>query len=169
MSGRAFPRPPTVPLQDAIDWVRRNVRDGVQCPCCRQFAKVYRRKLHASMACAMVLIARETSRIGGGFFHVPSFLASTGYKGRRIGAGGDWAKLEYWELIEAQPGAQPATAKTSGIWRATNHGQEFAHGRVLVPSHAVIYDGQLIRLDGPYISIHRALGARFDYTELMRS
>ena len=36
-------------LGEARDWLRERIEDGEECPCCRQFAKVYRRRLYATM------------------------------------------------------------------------------------------------------------------------
>lgn len=140
-----MPMPMT--LEAARDWLRKRVRDGAECPCCTQLAKVYRRKMHAGMTRLLVLAARDHGRE---WFHITELGA---------GSGGDFAKFRYWGLIE--PG------KPDGTWRLTADGEDFARGRLRVPSSVEIYDGEALDLVGETVSVREALGHKFDYDELM--
>jgi len=157
-------------LQWASDWLRSHLRRGAYCPCCGQLAKMYRRKLNSSMAYALILIYRQSRLEPDGFFHVPSHLAGLGLKGAVAAAiRGDWAKLVHWELIEPQSGPHEGDGRTSGIWRITEKGRDFVLGHIRVESHAVIYDGQCLTLDGAPTSIRAALKSKFSYEELMQA
>ena len=46
-------------LGGARDWLRDRVEKGAKCPCCGQFAKVYRRTITSGMARALFMIWHE--------------------------------------------------------------------------------------------------------------
>lgn len=147
-------------LETAIAHVFSNRNEGVECPCCGQFAKIYRRALNSQMACWLIWLVREAERApeGPGWVDVK----------RSPVRGGDYAKLVHWGLIEQCPNDNDAK-RTSGLWRPTDHGVAFALGRVQVPSHVYIYANKVEGFANKFIGIEDALGARFDYAELMRN
>lgn len=147
---------PYASLSAAQEWLRDRVDDGETCPCCTQFAKVYRRKLTAPVAQVLIAMYRHA---GTGWVHLPELGLSRG----------DEAKARYWKLIE-----QPADAeredgsKRVGYWRLTPLGVEFVHNRARVAKYARIYDGRCLALDDTEtVSIVDVLGAKFDYRQLM--
>ena len=135
-----------ISLREAKKHLMMNIDEGVTCPCCGQFAKVYRRKLNSGMAVALIDMYRNS---GTDWFNVREITLR----------GGDYGKLAYWGLIE--PGDD------TGIWRVTARGEEFIKGMIPVSQHANVYNGKLIELEGDLISISDALGDRFNYEELM--
>lgn len=147
-------------LGQAQLWLRAHVEDGVACPCCTQFAKVYRRKIHSTMARDLIT---AHGRMGLDPFHVPTLL-------RRAASAGDFAKLAYWRLIVEIPGVRDDGSTRVGWWRITDDGRLFALNQLRVPKYARIYDGRLIELDASdTVTIRDALGERFNYEELMRN
>lgn len=129
--------------------LREQVDDGAICPCCTQFAKVYRRKVHAAMALALIDFYRRNGR------------QWAEWPGRQS----DEAKLRYWELfehVEAEHGI-------SGEWRITDLGERWMRNQCGIPKYARIYDGRRLSLDASdgYATIVDALGTKFDYHELM--
>jgi hypothetical protein len=44
----------TITLGAARDWLRDRLDDGERCPCCTQLAKTYRRRIHATLAKALI-------------------------------------------------------------------------------------------------------------------
>jgi hypothetical protein len=147
-------------LAEAVRWVLKHRTDGVQCPCCGQFAKIYRRKLNAAMAQALVAFYEKV--LGSeDFVHVPSTTDMS-----RLG--GDWAKLVHWKLIEEKPEDRHDGCKHAGWWRITDLGRRFVRDEVRIASHVLLYNQSLLGLDdSASISIREALGDRFDYAELM--
>lgn len=130
------------------EWLREQMLDGTRCPCCHRKVKVYRRKLHRTIARA--LIHMYWNRGADGLFDITTHLLTHN---------GDTAKLRYWGLISPGP--------EEGVWALTEKGELFVRGLVRVPSHAETYNGVLLEVNGDEISIRDALGARFDYDELM--
>jgi len=138
-------------LADAQDWLWERIGQGAQCPCCTQFAKVYRRILHNGMARA--LIHMYLFRDENDTFRTTSHI---------ITKNGDTAKLRYWGLITDDGGVWKR-----GRWRVTRLGEDFVRGRTTVHSHVRIYDGKLLGVYGDRLTIKQALGTKFDYDELM--
>jgi hypothetical protein len=156
-------------LNSAREWVRQNIDDGVRCPCCDQFAKVYRRTMTSAMARALIEMWKIYKDAGDirEWIHVPSSL------GPRFSAarGGDFAKMRYWGLVEEATGNVLSPTETdsphAGYWRITDTGIAFVEGRVTVPKHIFLYDGELIKLSVEPLGVDEALKERFSYTDLM--
>jgi hypothetical protein len=143
-------------LIEARDRLRANVDEGETCPCCGQFAKVYRRKIHTTMA-RDLLTAYRTARYE--WFHLPTLLG-----GRHQG---DFPKLAHWQLIEEMPAQREDGSSRAGWWRLTPKGAAFARDLARVQKYARIYNGQLLGFDGDPVGIRDALGSRFSYNDLM--
>jgi hypothetical protein len=152
--------PDTATLATARDWLRERIDNGQHCPCCTQFAKVYRRKVTSPMA--RVLIAMHAERVDGTdvFVNLPRLGLSRG----------DEAKARYWGLIEPMPDTVRDDGSTrTGWWRLTPYGRAFVRNQVKIPKYVRIYDGRCIGYadDDAEVSILDALGTRFNYSELM--
>lgn len=146
-----------MPLFEARSKLRELVDDGHECPCCRQFAKVYRRRIHASMAAGLIAFYRAYDLAWG---YVPDVLPTD-----RLSA--DFPKLRYWRLIEEELEERDDGSSRTGRWRVLPYGAAFVAGRVSVPKYARVYDGRCLGLVGDPVTIRDALGKRFDYAELM--
>jgi hypothetical protein len=144
-------------LGAARDWLRERVDEGVACPCCTQFAKVYRRKINSGMAHALIRMHRHA---GSDWFYLPDITAQ--WQGR------DEAGLRYWGLIEELQEKREDGGR-AGWWRITPLGTRFVRRAVRVPKYARVYDGRCLSLVGEPVSIIDALGDKFDYHELMSS
>ena len=145
---------PDTTAAEVKEWVLGHRDDGVECPSCEQYAKVYRRKINSAMARALILFHR---RHGSEWFHLPT----------SIGYGGDSAKLRYWGLIE-ESGEEREDGGRAGYWRVTEDGRQWALGFSSVAKYALVYNGKLLGLDDDErVSVRDALGTKFDYTELM--
>lgn len=152
--------PPNMTLVEAKAWLEGKLDDGVACPCCGQFAKLYRRKLNSSMARALILFFK-TYGWEEQWVHVPT---ETGLS--RLG--GDWAKLALWGLIEERGDERDDGGKHSGWWRITHLGVRFVRNQMRIPRFVFLYDGAVMRFDPlTTVNIRDALGDHFDYRELM--
>lgn len=145
-------------LEEARAWLRERVDEGERCPCCTQFAKVYKRSINSTMARGLIDIYRAS---GQEWCHVRTLR-------RRSGAGDnrEESKLRYWGLVEEESERREDGGR-SGWWRVTPVGQQFVLGQLHVAKYAHIYDGRCLRLSGPLVTIRQALGSRFNYDELM--
>lgn len=143
-------------LDDARAWLFGRADEGVHCPCCTQFAKVYRRKLTGSIARVLIAMWREAGR---DWVYLPDIRS----------AGQDEAIARYWGLIEPYPDARRYDGSSRvGWWRLTPLGVQFVQNDALIPKYASIYNGNLVSLDArEHISIIDALGTKFNYSDLM--
>ena len=141
---------------------------GLNCPCCGQFAKVYKRKLNSEMAFGLISLHGLAMQEAGKYerysryFHVAAIM--DGYGSKLVG--GDFAKAAYWGLIEPMANEDGAK-RTSGMWRLTGKGVAFARGFCAMPSHVFVYDGEPQGFSIELVKIRQALHSRFDYAELM--
>ena len=150
-------------LEEARTYLRKNLDSGAQCPCCRQFAKMYRRTITSSMAYTLILVKREFDNGVGSnpvtWVHVKNLLSNLQIPAS-MKDGGDFAKLEYWGLIEPHP-------EDAGMYRLTPDGDMFVHNRHSVKKYVKIYDGKAWGFDGDYVNIKDCLKNKFDYDALM--
>lgn len=150
-----MPDPTILTLKDGRKYVQDKRFQGVVCPCCDQIARVYKRRLTASMAKALLSFYRA-----GGittWVHGPSITREHR---------GEEARLRYWELIE------PATRDTKdgpilGYWRVTRRGQLFLTGKISVPAYAHVYNARSFGLRGKPTKITDVLGSHFNLKKLL--
>jgi hypothetical protein len=141
-------------LGAAREWLRQRVDNGAKCPCCTQFAKVYRRKINSGMAHALIQMYRHA---GTEWFYLPNITSR--WQGR------DEAGLRYWLLVDELQEKREDGGRA--WWRITPLGERFVMRQIRVAKYARIYDGRCLSLTGEPVSITDALGDRFDYNELM--
>lgn len=149
--------PDSMPLADARDLLRKDVYEGVKCPLCTQHAQVYRWSLYGTAARVLIKLYRA----GG----VIDFVHSNTVK--VAGNGGDCTRLAFWGLVE-QEKARRADGGRSGFWRVTEGGESFVLNRKPIPKYAYVYNGRVLRIEGPPVTVYDALGKKFDYSELMQ-
>lgn len=137
-----------------------NSKDGIECPCCGQFAKVYERTIHSTVAAQ--LIRAYNLGAADNYIHVSKLLfrGSSGI--------GDFPKAVYWGLIEEMPNDDPQK-RTSGYWKLTREGVDFVLSNLGIPKYARVYNGHLLHppFTGRTVFIRDCLGKKFDYQELM--
>lgn len=130
-----------------------DAREKLRCPVCGQNAQLNKRMVHSSLAKALIDLYRESGRDYG---HVPTIAP----KAR------EFCTLKHWGLIEEELTKRPDGGR-AGYWRLTAGGVAFVHGGLHIPKSAYIFDDRVHHFEGPNVSIHDCLNARFDYRELM--
>jgi len=155
-------------LEQAKLWIREHFHEGVDCPCCGQKVKLYKRKLNSSMAYVLILLYKWWEKNGEAGVHVPSHLNDLELPpGVAAAIRGDWAKLRHWGLIES---AIPQLS-ANGHWRITEMGRYFVTGECMAKKYIYIFNKRVIvpeNQDLEMITIEQALGDRFDLPELMQ-
>lgn len=144
------------PLARVRSFVQDHADEGVHCPACDQFAKVYRRKINAGMAHALIEMYRHAKT---DWFYLPPIT--------RRWQGRDEAGLRYWGLIEEATEPREDGGR-KGWWRVTSDGEQFVRGTTTQPMYALVYDGKVLGFDGNRAGIRTALGQKFNYNQLMR-
>lgn len=153
-------------LQEAKKYLRDNWQNGVDCPCCGQFVKRYRRQINSSMSRVLIDLYHFRSANGPvAYLHVPKFLAE--HSRPQVN---DYTKLTAWELLEPKRGDREDGSKRNGYWRITEKGLAFVEHRLEVPKYALMYNQKFLGfLEGETVGISATLGKKFNYEELMRS
>lgn len=153
----------TMTLAEARDELRELVHDGHECPCCRQYAKVYRRKLNHVPAAALIALYRVAGRE---FAHLPTIIRER--HPEFANQGGYTVLSQHWGLIEEER-ARREDGGRAGYWRVTVDGELFIRNQFDVPSHVELYDDRVMKFRGSRVRITDCLGKKFDYRELMDS
>jgi hypothetical protein len=148
-------------LAQARHEVRAKWRDGMDCPCCGQLVKLYRRKIDGHGARFLIWLVRSWNAKPGWYnrLEAPTF-------GQAV-SGGAYALPHYWDLMEQQPNeTNPRLpASRSGIWRPTKRGLLFAKNLLTLPKYALVFNGQCYGFEGEDVSISDALPEWFDFWE----
>lgn len=150
-------------LHDVRAYLHDRRDDGVRCPACDQHVKVYRRKVYAAMAGALVHVYKHA---GAGWVHVPSIPSMR--DGRDAATDGTLAKLRYWGLVEEETSLIRDDGGRAGYWRVTDSGAAYITCALTIPKYALIYNSERIGFDGPDVLITDAFRTPFDYIELLR-
>ena len=142
-------------LEEAQDLLLKEIDDGADCPCCGQFVKVYKRKLNSNMVRFLIDLVRIWQANPEEWV---SYL-SCFFRGR------DYNYLTHWGLGSIQ--APLDDKRTSGLWKPTPLGIQFARGKAAVPSHLYVYNNCVVNASQSTVMIEEALGNKFNYQELM--
>ena len=148
-------------LLEARDHVARNREDGVFCPCCGSYCKVYSRKLYGKIAYFLWWLVKAYEN-DPRWYHIDEALAEL----TLLGARGDYHKLHYWGLIEAKKDVDPEE-KDPGYWRPTQVGIDFVYCRLRLPEIALVYMNKVIGWSEKMVDMAEALGKKWNYAELM--
>jgi hypothetical protein len=140
-------------LDDAIKEVEAGKPKGITCPCCKQYAKIYNRKLNSAMAYSLILVVKHFKyNPEQEWVHVERLLSK---KTRAT----DFYKLRFWDLIEE--------GEQSGHWKVLPKGIEFASNKITVPKKVAIYNNEFLDDSEEQTTIIESLGEHFDFYELM--
>lgn len=146
-------------IKEAHKYLNDNVAKGVNCPCCGQLVKLYKRKLNSIMALGIIRLY-QLDKKQPGYHHISKLKAP-------IICGGDFAKLKFWGLIEERESTDKHK-RTSGLWRITSNGVLFTENKLSTSSHITFYNGKIHKKSLEHITIIDALNIHFNYQELMK-
>jgi hypothetical protein len=150
-------------IKEAKDFLNKNYKDGVQCPCCNQYVKEYKRKIYSRIARMLISLYHLDRRMPGEYFHVDDITRGVTDKGPA-----DFPKLVHWGLILEKPkDPNDKTKRTSGYWKITEQGQKYVEKKIAFPRYIHLLNGSFRKMSGPIEDIEQALGEDFNYEELM--
>jgi hypothetical protein len=139
-----------ITLQAAIEHHKVHRIEGTYCALCGRWNQVYPRAMNCEMASVLMRLFNESKARPGVYLHAYNDCQARG---------GDYAKLEFWGLIERHP--------TNDTWKITAKGELFASGAILVKSHVILLNDELLDFGGKDIDIRTALNTPFDGDSLM--
>jgi hypothetical protein len=135
-----------------------NLDEGLFCPCCDQYAKRYRRRIHSGMAWALIKLYRYG---GTDWQYLPATRISLGIKSR------DDVSLAYWRLI-AELQVPREDGGRAGWWHVTQKGEAFILQGLRIPKFAIVYNGECTDFDyTELVNIRDCLGNKFNLNDLM--
>lgn len=151
---------------DAKAFLKEHYVKGINCPCCNQFVKLYKRKLNSGMAWTLIQIYFETQKCKADsamdsllWIPVKEFL-----RVNKFHNGHDWTLLQHWGLLEERK--TDSGLPNSGRWRITENGDKFVRLQLKVPKQLNFYNSKVYGKSDEMIDIKQALGNKFDYREL---
>lgn len=145
-------------ITEAKQYLKDNYKNGIVCPCCNQFTKIYRRPITSAMAYGLILFTKHCQKSVpfNEYTHIENFFKSIPNLPASIR--GDFPKLRYWGLIEMGE---------HGYYRLTNQGVSFTDNNLNVPSHILLYNNKFYGFEGEDVNIQKCLKNKFDYKKLM--
>jgi hypothetical protein len=164
-------------IKEAKAHLRANYQKGVNCPCCDQFVKMYKRKLNSGMALFLIGLYKlyqrdfktklkcETSEtlVFRGFYQNKEVFEMMNIKVTSL----DYSVLKHFKLIE--PRVSEGSKKDSGYWRITNSGTLFVQNLIPSSKHVYIYNNTYQGCSEEEVGIYQVLGDKFNYEELMKA
>lgn len=136
-----------------------DIDKGFICQHCNSFVKQYKRAFNSNIAVALITMYRYAPNM---FVKVEDLLIKHGKK-----RCGDFSYARFYALIEPQKGTRNDGSKRTGYYRLTALGVMFCEGKIKVAEKFIILHNTLQGFEGREITIHEALGNKFNYNELM--
>jgi hypothetical protein len=160
-------------LRDAKNYLKEKTEKGksAKCPCCNQLVAVYKRRINANAARALILIFNHSGyktkmEIGnnlGPFLHIQQVFAQEGLRATAM----DYIQLSRFGLIEKSKEKAADGKKDSGMWRITRNGVMFCLGYLSIPEYVLVYDNKNIGASDKLVKINQCLKNKFDYKEIL--
>lgn len=149
-------------LIEARARVISNLDEGVECPCCGQWCKLYRRKFNSGMARIIIwLVKTYEDQNRKGWINVPEVAPVFVRRSNEV------SRLCLWKLAQERDNEDPAR-RNSGMYRPTKKGWQFVRRRITIPSHVHVFNNEIKGWSDTHVDIVEALGEKFHYQELMR-
>ncbi len=105
--------------------------EATTCRCCSQDIAVYKRTINKSMSVWLIKLVHYYEQTKK-WFEI----------NKDTTRGGDYAKFMYWGMIIRKENTDPKK-RTSGLWKPTKRGIDYAHNRIALPTRAFVYAKQL--------------------------
>lgn len=132
---------------------------GTYCKHCGQHAQMYRKPLSAAVARFLIRLYRAHQRLGDDRYFTTRELHPKDNKASTEGV-----LARFWGLTVIADASNKVGAP-SGAHKLTDKGRRFVQNLEHVKSHAHIYNGELIKVDGELRNIEDILP---DYEEVMK-
>jgi len=149
-------------IKEAKQHLRANFEKGVECPCCGQYVRQYKRKLNSGMVLFLIGLCRLSHREMPMFFSIKEIMNEMNLTVTSL----DYSVMKHFKLIT--PRISEGGKKDSGKWMITQEGLRFVlwpdH---TIPKHVFLYNNKRQGVSDEKITIREALGEKFNYEELM--
>jgi|TARA_R110000765_G_C18913462_1_gene605174 hypothetical protein len=152
-------------LKESREYLIDNAKKGVECPCCTQKVKLYKRTLSPIMCLALVEIYKFYK------FHPNADLEEYYTKDdfffnlEETWMYADFQKLMYFDCIEPMFTSKTDLVKKRGYFRITKHGIDFAQREIGLPTSCFVYNGEVEEHSTQFLTIDQILiqrGIKYD-------
>ncbi len=147
-------------IREAIEYVEKHRDNGLDCPVCEQFVKVYPRKLSESQIRTLYELAARNCGWDGHeetrWVHINSEIPQMAR---------DFATVSYFLLAEQETALRPDGGRT-GYWRVTREGVQFLKDEIKVKKYALVYNNEVLGYEGDAVGV-QDVAPEFNLRELM--
>lgn len=166
---------PSKTIKEAKDHLKAMTEKGkyATCPCCSQRVAIYKRRINANAARALILLLNKSElkpeeiAFGIGFhppfLHIQQIFSDYGLRATAM----DYIQLARFGLIEKSKEKAPEDKKDSGMWKLTFKGYSFAMGNITIPEHVIVYDNKSIAWSEKQVTILECLKKKFKYSDII--
>lgn len=158
----------TPTIEEIRAYMRERWGEGVECPCCSQNVKLWKRRVNRGMAEVLVALARETVRRRISPDHRPYINVERDLirGNEELQGARDWATLRFWNLIE--PLGDGGSRKATGEWRITVGGLWIVShpDRALLPDWIEVFNNRARGQSEEKRSLLDALQRPFSWQEV---
>lgn len=134
---------------------------GSDCYCCGQKVKLYRISISSSQANVLIRFVKRHLKVEEKRRKEQWYSHHTIYNVLETG----FPALARWELIESAPNTDQKK-HSSGLWRPTQLGCDFAQGKTTVSKYVYMYNNRVWARSKMQVNIEKALNHKFDFREL---
>lgn len=120
-------------IEHSREWLDENRHEGVSCPSCEQYVKVYRRTINGGM---VRTLATMYQKAGLEFVHVPSLKVDTNH---------EVSQLAWRGLVEEEKRVREDGGR-AGFWKVTLAGALWLKGITSAPKYAIVYNNKVLEL-----------------------
>jgi hypothetical protein len=132
--------------------------DGIECPCCGRWGKVYGYKLNATIARGLIWMHHNEDEFGWvNIQEGPRWLLRSK----------SLSTAKHWGLVERRTKDSDEDLRSSGVWRLTKKGVAFVKNRITIEDKVFVFDDAVLKVSKSYTTIDKCLGKKFSYDELM--
>lgn len=146
-------------MAQITDVVSKHAEQGLDCPCCGRYVKLYKRKLHNEMATFLMQLVQQ-------YRSKPRWYSTRELVTSARKASTDGSYLVHWGLIERKS-SQNSSGGSCGMYRPTKLGIKFSQNKVSVPSHLHMICGEVAGFSPEHIYIKDCLESPFEFAQLM--
>lgn len=167
IAGKYIPLPANPSLDQAKTYIKQNIKEGVKCPCCNGYVKVYNRSINSANAICLIELFKISEKHGYRFYHINE-LKELSKKFMKMVNGGEFARMRHYGFIMDQPKSDDKkNKKTSGYWILTTKGKKFVKGEIEVYKNMLILNNNVLGYEGDMVNISDCLDEQFDYEKIM--
>lgn len=146
---------PTDTIQQSREWLEENRHEGVSCPSCEQYVKVYKRTINGGM---VRTLATMYQKAGLEFVHVPSL---------RVDSNHEVSQLAWRGLVEEEKRIREDGGR-AGYWRVTVDGALWLKGVTSAPKYAIVYNNKVLELsEDETVRVNDVKMKNFDLQEIL--